>query len=1221
MQGKENRANHHRVKDVPEVQQNHKKKKDTELRPVDDLVPISSDSDMEIVGLDENTYVRRKTKSSKIRRKHRKKSPSMLLSPVSQDIALCIKKSIHKLNAMEQLELSKKESTSGHSKHHHSSHSNKVKPKTQPVSKKRSRSPPLTRSRTKKRSEVASPLLKKRSLLTKKSSPVFTKQDHPELPETPSAREKVTKLLKKVRQLEPHSTRISEKSSLKDKLSGIIKNNKHDSKEVTSEETAMKNDKSTKIKDDVVEIEMITKKIDDTPSIRDEESKNKIKVVEKETKEHNEVTVLPLSEECSDTKLENTPVLKPEVTKTPEPAQHSCMPTPSSEMSPPSRPSSQPPSSPLSISPTPPEATETQKLPNFCMDDNDEDLELRLIALRSAVIKKHETRLKKKIEAVKKKFKRQKQQQTPVPELKSPFQSEFHKEFPMLAEICMSPDSPSNLKDDIYCPEDMELDSDMELDNRDSPYSPTDDVVGEITIEKDESLKVNRSLYSPSAPTDTPQFKYFRDLSEKTRLEGSFLELSTHEARPYSPTDVPYYDPELTVVNKSTTESFPVPSVPPPIGVNMYPSHPFMLGCPTNSINPYMEPIPVMAPSSNMASLPINPLYPSLVPSYPMMSITTTNTISTPQQSVPVDLRTPFQQTVPTHQITSSELNIEETDLDGSPLVPEDYKSTSWPPVRGQPMYYENVLESKLSESTLQNKETEAEFQSQVNLFKQPTMKPVKIGNNTVYGSRFRPTKVKPIVERILTTQSAAAFNACDFDDEFDDEMINQHQLVQSPTPFVMETASNLENKLMNERTSPVVVTVTQKKKKLRKRNKLKNSLINIGPVKSVDQNLNKFEKNVMNDVMNESKEKSTDDDEETLRKQLLDSLAKKFKNQSSIPSKTCTHDNKEISQIEKSKNLDGLNPTKNTLLIQKTLPQLSPPISSTIKPIKRSTSAPIEQSVEKIEKRPKIDSSDDLIKDKEIANRENISVSNNSSFKVNDSVPTEDRPESPDAADSQRIVINLNEEPDTETQSNPNEIKSELAIPSAEFEKSVDQFLKNLRLQQESSTSSTLKSSQNDSSATNSLLVSENTESEKPIAIDLKSDLSSIVTPTTKTDDCTSPNANATNLKITCNNINTVSSSIVTTATASTPSITTNAVSASTTITSLNVTITKPKAAFTVSLGPPVAETGARARPASSAAGTDKNKAITTVPRVVKPIVVSKTGVQRPTSCATPQV
>lgn len=121
------------------------------------------------------------------------------------------------------------------------------------------------------------------------------------------------------------------------------------------------------------------------------------------------------------------------------------------------------------------------------VDEEDEDLELRMIALKSAVMKKHETRIKKK-----------QQQLKEVPKIESPFSANFVEDFPLLAKIC-NPCTPTN--EDKNEVEDMDLDSDLEME---------------------------ASLYSPSKPTETPA--------------------NPPQERPYSPSDEPVFDPELTEV-------------------------------------------------------------------------------------------------------------------------------------------------------------------------------------------------------------------------------------------------------------------------------------------------------------------------------------------------------------------------------------------------------------------------------------------------------------------------------------------------------------------------------------------------------------------------------------------------------------------------------------------------------------------------------------------------
>lgn len=115
-------------------------------------------------------------------------------------------------------------------------------------------------------------------------------------------------------------------------------------------------------------------------------------------------------------------------------------------------------------------------------DDQDvEALQLRMIALRSAVMKKHQNRVQRGIKANKAKPNRS----------ESPFTQSFLDDIPVpgdeLLKFASPPCTPphasaSNLVDSNHT-EDMELDTDVEREKEKLPYSPTDRITLEIPVD------------------------------------------------------------------------------------------------------------------------------------------------------------------------------------------------------------------------------------------------------------------------------------------------------------------------------------------------------------------------------------------------------------------------------------------------------------------------------------------------------------------------------------------------------------------------------------------------------------------------------------------------------------------------------------------------------------------------------------------------------------------
>ncbi|KAK1131035.1 hypothetical protein K0M31_017336 [Melipona bicolor] len=116
---------------------------------------------------------------------------------------------------------------------------------------------------------------------------------------------------------------------------------------------------------------------------------------------------------------------------------------------------------------------------NINDDQDEEDLELRMIALRSAVLKKHQNRIQKGIKSGKSK-------KSGTFRSESPFTQSFLDNIPIPGEELLSfvspPHTPPPMNENSHT-EDMELDTDVEREKEKLPYSPTDKITANIPID------------------------------------------------------------------------------------------------------------------------------------------------------------------------------------------------------------------------------------------------------------------------------------------------------------------------------------------------------------------------------------------------------------------------------------------------------------------------------------------------------------------------------------------------------------------------------------------------------------------------------------------------------------------------------------------------------------------------------------------------------------------
>lgn len=108
-------------------------------------------------------------------------------------------------------------------------------------------------------------------------------------------------------------------------------------------------------------------------------------------------------------------------------------------------------------------------------DQDEEDLQLRMIALRSAVMKKHQNRVQRGIKRARSK---KATAVTTSPCISPPYMSPSD-----ICTPCVSPQQSQIPLFDINHVEDMELDTDVEREKEKLPYSPTDKITADVPID------------------------------------------------------------------------------------------------------------------------------------------------------------------------------------------------------------------------------------------------------------------------------------------------------------------------------------------------------------------------------------------------------------------------------------------------------------------------------------------------------------------------------------------------------------------------------------------------------------------------------------------------------------------------------------------------------------------------------------------------------------------
>ncbi|KOC66887.1 hypothetical protein WH47_11951 [Habropoda laboriosa] len=564
VQGKENR---HQIKESGCIGTKHIAS--TLQEKNDDLVPISSDSDMEIVGLADNSkqIIIHSTSKSRVKKKRKKKrnhTPVMSIEDV-------VSSSTMDIVMTECVNTLKHDVTKNTCRPHHreispvhGSNRSRVIPRTPPRRHrslirprspfKRSKSPLIhTRSPTIRRSprRLKSP---KRSPYRSSTKAMPRKTSHPELSSHNYGN--MHKLLKKVRQLDSMGTHSLEEtlsknkehaSSLKEKLTNMMKGVSDNNSDIINsskeKSTAHVNNNVSNDADEEEDLALLRQKALETKQNKSNKQNDQPK-------------------------------------------------------------------------------TETARKVNVNINDDqdEEDLKLRMIALRSAVLKKHQNRVQKGIKSGKNK-------KSNASRSESPFTQSFLDSIPIPGEELLNfaspPHTPLPINENNHT-EDMEIDTDVEREKEKLPYSPTDKITANISMdtellgiqpsdvsfirlnEANNSPNFNASIMSsqddqksyqgkiienrsylpnivyyatsqnPLCPTNAnmqylstnpeetskPDFMKIHNSHadvyqntcniDKNNTTPEFVDINSSQEMPYSPTDTPVYDPDLSHVLPQT---------------------------------------------------------------------------------------------------------------------------------------------------------------------------------------------------------------------------------------------------------------------------------------------------------------------------------------------------------------------------------------------------------------------------------------------------------------------------------------------------------------------------------------------------------------------------------------------------------------------------------------------------------------------------------------------
>lgn len=246
--------------------------------------------------------------------------------------------------------------------------------------------------------------------------------------------------------------------------------------------------------------------------------------------------------------------------------------------------------------------TVTQCENNNITDDDIEDLELRMIALRSAMLKKHQDRQQRGVIAGKIK--------KPLASVRrnteSPFSQSFLDSIPIPkyenGELQTPPITSDQVLDESINPEDMELDSEVELEKEKEaePYSPTDEISRQIIMDT-ELLGIQPSDVSFITPS-----------SQNTVCSNT----SSFQTLPSNKIDVIETGTSYLPADKTTANNFLSSDIAYYSTTNVLPNS----QSPTSSATSIINPIEVLGPSQctnlgdNLPTAPYSPSQPIETP-------------------------------------------------------------------------------------------------------------------------------------------------------------------------------------------------------------------------------------------------------------------------------------------------------------------------------------------------------------------------------------------------------------------------------------------------------------------------------------------------------------------------------------------------------------------------------------------------------------------------------
>ncbi|XP_011302412.1 uncharacterized protein [Fopius arisanus] len=387
-------------------------------------------------------------------------------------------------------------------------------------------------------------------------------------------------------------------------------------------------------------------------------------------------------------------------------------------------------------------------------EDDPEALELRMIALKSAVMKKH-------LKRVKNGNKRKNN-----PRESSPFVDSF------LQDLVNSSSSPERSPDDQQV--DMELDTDVEREKEDfSPYSPTDEIMRDspgpdrqqnvsgpgldargIPVKNEEERDSGDALnmeapYSPTDPTKTPWVDRFKKERRKNILTTITINTDSEssEAAPYSPSDIPMYDPEFPICPPDTLEP-------------QDDDHCVALDLSMKDPSKTVGEAPTVEETSEKSSI-VSPQLPGDAPGVDPG----TAPLEVPQPQ-DVESEKKKRECPPLTSGPQDDLSKRAAEVIGEPLylrgLPEVTKEPNKIPILvNKSLLPVSILKTnKNLQQPLPQKRTETPSEP---VFRNAEMQPVAVTEQVV-NPFFKPIKLQPVVKKSTVVASAAAFSNVSMD-------------------------------------------------------------------------------------------------------------------------------------------------------------------------------------------------------------------------------------------------------------------------------------------------------------------------------------------------------------------------------------------------------------------------------------------------------------------------